>query len=137
MRGLLINFVAFVEAIATFSMASLQRVARFPLWILFIAVQLLDMFWSIFVLLGIEKVRIVPGITATDPRAIVQSWPLARKSDPNNKGVRENKNLGQLGVLGFGFFQDGDVGVGVLPRCEEILSGRSRVQLSPSAPAFL
>jgi len=30
-------------------------------------VQLLDVFWSIFVLLGIEKVRIVPGITATNP----------------------------------------------------------------------
>ena len=38
-----------------------------PLWVLFIAVQLLDVFWSIFVLLGIEKVRIVPGITATNP----------------------------------------------------------------------
>jgi hypothetical protein len=38
-----------------------------PLWILFLAVQLVDIFWSIFVLLGIEKVRIVPGITATNP----------------------------------------------------------------------
>jgi hypothetical protein len=38
-----------------------------PLWTLFLAVQLLDVFWSIFVLLGIEKVRIVPGITATNP----------------------------------------------------------------------
>jgi hypothetical protein len=38
-----------------------------PLWVLFIAVQLLDVFWSIFVLLGIEKVRIVPGITKTNP----------------------------------------------------------------------
>jgi hypothetical protein len=38
-----------------------------PLWVLFIAVQLLDVFWSFFVLLGIEKVRIVPGITATNP----------------------------------------------------------------------
>ena len=38
-----------------------------PLWILFVAVQLLDVFWSIFVLLGIEKVRIAPGITATNP----------------------------------------------------------------------
>ena len=31
------------------------------LWVLFIAVQVLDVFWSIFVLLGIEKVRIIPG----------------------------------------------------------------------------
>src|ERR1700716_4465167 len=38
-----------------------------PLWVLFIAVQLLDVFWSFFVLLGIEKVRIVPGITASNP----------------------------------------------------------------------
>src|ERR1700681_2898403 len=38
-----------------------------PLWVLFVAVQLLDVFWSIFVLLGIEKVRIVPGITRTNP----------------------------------------------------------------------
>ena len=38
-----------------------------PLWVLFFAVQLLDVFWSIFVLLGIEKVRIVPGITRTNP----------------------------------------------------------------------
>jgi membrane-bound metal-dependent hydrolase YbcI (DUF457 family) len=38
-----------------------------PLWVLFIAVQLLDIFWGIFVLLDIEKVRIVPGITATNP----------------------------------------------------------------------
>lgn len=38
-----------------------------PLSVLFVAVQLLDVFWSIFVLLGIEKVRIVPGITKTNP----------------------------------------------------------------------
>jgi hypothetical protein len=33
---------------------------------LFVAVQLLDVGWSILVLLGIEKVRIVPGITASN-----------------------------------------------------------------------
>ncbi|MGD8560390.1 MAG: hypothetical protein PVG89_17385 [Gammaproteobacteria bacterium] len=38
-----------------------------PLWLLFLAVQIVDVFWAIFVLLGIEKVRIVPGITATNP----------------------------------------------------------------------
>ena len=38
-----------------------------PLWLLFLAVQLVDVFWAIFVLLDIEKVRIVPGITATNP----------------------------------------------------------------------
>jgi len=40
---------------------------RVPLWIFFVAVQFLDVLWAIFVLLGIEKVRIVPGITATNP----------------------------------------------------------------------
>ena len=38
-----------------------------PLWVLFIAVQLLDVAWAPFVLVGIEKVRIVPGITASNP----------------------------------------------------------------------
>jgi len=37
-----------------------------PLWLLFVAVQLLDVLWAIFVLLGIEKVRIVPGFTETN-----------------------------------------------------------------------
>jgi membrane-bound metal-dependent hydrolase YbcI (DUF457 family) len=40
---------------------------RIPLWVLFLAVQWLDVLWAPFVLLGIEKVRIVPGITATNP----------------------------------------------------------------------
>jgi hypothetical protein len=40
---------------------------KIPLWVLFIAVQLLDFLWAPFVLLGIEKARIVPGITATSP----------------------------------------------------------------------
>ena len=38
-----------------------------PLWLLFLAVQFLDVLWAPFVLLGIEKVRIVPGFTATNP----------------------------------------------------------------------
>ncbi len=45
-----------------------KRVApTIPLWTLFIAVQLLDVVWAPFILLGIEKVRIVPGITASNP----------------------------------------------------------------------
>ena len=40
---------------------------RLPLWVLFLAVQLLDVGWAVLVFLGIEKVRIVPGITATNP----------------------------------------------------------------------
>jgi hypothetical protein len=45
-----------------------QRMNRHvPLWVLFIAVQLLDVFWAPFILVGIENVRIVPGITASNP----------------------------------------------------------------------
>ena len=40
---------------------------RIPLWLLFIAVQFVDVMWAIFVLLGIERVRIVPGFTASNP----------------------------------------------------------------------
>src|SRR5450631_3127893 len=38
-----------------------------PLLLLFIAVQLVDVAWAVLVLLGVEKVRIVPGITASNP----------------------------------------------------------------------
>ena len=38
-----------------------------PLWLLFIAVQLVDIGWALLVLLGVERVRIVPGITASNP----------------------------------------------------------------------
>ncbi len=36
---------------------------RIPLWVLFVAVQWLDVVWSILVMTGIEKVKIVPGFT--------------------------------------------------------------------------
>jgi hypothetical protein len=49
---------------ASFLAKSLQK--TIPLWLLFIAVQLVDILWAIFVLLGIEKIRIVPGITASN-----------------------------------------------------------------------
>jgi hypothetical protein len=49
----------------SFAAKALKR--SIPLWILFLAVQLVDVFWAIFVILGIEKVHIVPGITATNP----------------------------------------------------------------------
>ena len=38
-----------------------------PLGLLFVAVQLVDIAWAMLVLLGIEKLRIVPGITASNP----------------------------------------------------------------------
>src|SRR5258706_14514485 len=34
-----------------------------PLWLLFLAVQWLDVIWSVLVMLGIEKLRIVKGFT--------------------------------------------------------------------------
>jgi uncharacterized membrane-anchored protein YitT (DUF2179 family) len=49
------------------SFAAKRADRTIPLWVLFIAVQFLDVLWAPFVLLGIEKVRIVPGITATNP----------------------------------------------------------------------
>lgn len=38
-----------------------------PLWLLFVAAQLVDIAWAVLVLGGIEKFRIVPGITAANP----------------------------------------------------------------------
>jgi hypothetical protein len=40
---------------------------RLPLWLLFLAVQIVDVAWALFILLGVEKARIVPGITASNP----------------------------------------------------------------------
>jgi hypothetical protein len=48
------------------SFAGKAAESRIPLWVLFLAVQWIDVLWGIFVLLGIEKVRIVPGITASN-----------------------------------------------------------------------
>ena len=49
------------------SFAAKKITPTVPLWVLFIAVQLLDVAWAPLVLAGIEKVRIVPGITASNP----------------------------------------------------------------------
>ena len=49
------------------SFATKKVDASIPLWVLFLAVQWLDVIWAPLVLLGIEKVRIVPGFTATNP----------------------------------------------------------------------
>ncbi|HLW52062.1 MAG TPA: hypothetical protein VKW06_04390 [Candidatus Angelobacter sp.] len=51
----------------SFAAKALDKDQRVPLWILFLAVQFVDVLWAIFVLLGVEKVRIVPGITASSP----------------------------------------------------------------------
>jgi hypothetical protein len=49
----------------SFVLKSIDR--KIPLWMLFVAVQFVDVLWSVFVIVGIEKVRIVPGITASNP----------------------------------------------------------------------
>lgn len=43
-----------------------SRDKTIPLWILFIAVQFVDVLWAIFVLAGIEKVRIIPNYTKSN-----------------------------------------------------------------------
>jgi hypothetical protein len=52
-----------------YSVAFAARTERnkIPLWVLFVAVQLLDLLWAPFVFLGLKKVRIVLGIPATSP----------------------------------------------------------------------
>jgi hypothetical protein len=45
------------------SFAARRLRGRVPLWVWFIAVQWMDVVWSVLVLLGIEKLRIVPGFT--------------------------------------------------------------------------
>lgn len=49
------------------SFAAKKSAPELPLWLLFLAVQWLDVMWAPLVLLGIEKVRIVPGFTKTNP----------------------------------------------------------------------
>jgi hypothetical protein len=49
------------------SFAGKKPAPRLSLGILFLAVQLLDILFAVFVLLGIEKLRIVPGFTAYNP----------------------------------------------------------------------
>src|SRR5476649_2652838 len=45
------------------SFAAKPAESRVPLWVWFIAVQWLDVIWSVLVLMGIEKLRIVPCYT--------------------------------------------------------------------------
>ncbi|HZS39841.1 MAG TPA: hypothetical protein VFF06_23570 [Polyangia bacterium] len=46
---------------------ALQRARpSLPLWVLFIAVQAVDVLWGVFVLAGVEHVRIVPGFSESN-----------------------------------------------------------------------
>lgn len=42
-------------------------VRRVPLWVYFIAVQFMDVVWSALILMGVEKVRVVPGLMPGSP----------------------------------------------------------------------
>ncbi len=43
--------------------AAKAAVRRIPLWVLFVAVQWMDVCWAALVLLGVEKMRVIPGFT--------------------------------------------------------------------------
>ncbi len=49
------------------ALAAPRVVTSVPLWMLFFAVQFIDVVWSVLILAGIEQVRIVPGFTAMSP----------------------------------------------------------------------
>ncbi|HEV7670507.1 MAG TPA: hypothetical protein VGS22_18465 [Thermoanaerobaculia bacterium] len=49
------------------SFAAKRMDRTIPLWVLFLATQFLDILWAPCILLGIEKVRIAPGTTASNP----------------------------------------------------------------------
>jgi len=49
------------------SLAARRSTVDLPLWVWFIAVQWLDLGFTTFVLFGVEKVRIVPGFTESNP----------------------------------------------------------------------
>jgi hypothetical protein len=46
---------------------ALRQSGGVPLWVLFLAAQFVDVLWSIFIMTGVEEVRIVPGFTASSP----------------------------------------------------------------------
>ncbi|WP_443747224.1 hypothetical protein [Asticcacaulis solisilvae] len=49
------------------SFAAKPATGQVPLWVLFIAVQWLDFWWSVFILTGVEHARITPGFTEASP----------------------------------------------------------------------
>jgi membrane-bound metal-dependent hydrolase YbcI (DUF457 family) len=76
-----------------------------PLWVLLLAVQLIDVIWALLVLAGIEHLAMVPGITRASPLDLVYvpythslvaalgwsllaSWLWYRLKGPGRGGVR-------------------------------------------------
>jgi hypothetical protein len=46
---------------------ALRRTGGVPLWVLFLAAQFVDVVWSVLVIAGVEKVRLIEGFTAASP----------------------------------------------------------------------
>ncbi len=46
---------------------ALRRKAGIPLWVLFLAVQFVDVLWAVLVMAGVEGVRLIEGFTASSP----------------------------------------------------------------------
>lgn len=44
-----------------------KLVKTVPLWVLFLSVQFVDLLWSVFIMLGIERVDVIPGFTEMSP----------------------------------------------------------------------
>ncbi|MFL6664337.1 MAG: hypothetical protein ACJ8G7_19360 [Rhizobacter sp.] len=49
------------------SLAARRIAPQVPLWALLLAAQAVDVAWAVFILTGVEAVRIVPGHTAVNP----------------------------------------------------------------------
>jgi hypothetical protein len=49
------------------SLVAKRAAPQLPLWALLLAAQLVDVAWAVFILNGVEEVRIVPGHTAANP----------------------------------------------------------------------
>src|SRR5690606_39524272 len=73
------------------SYAGKSRARSVPLWHLFVAVQFLDILWGLFVLVGVEHVRIVPGITAASPLDLYHN-PYAHSLVGDRKSTRLNSS---------------------------------------------
>jgi hypothetical protein len=46
---------------------ALRRFGGVPLWVLFLAAQFVDVLWSILIIAGVEKMRLVEGFTESSP----------------------------------------------------------------------
>jgi hypothetical protein len=71
---------------------------RVPLWHLFVAVQWLDVVWAPLVLLGVEKVRIVPGFTATNPLDLYSSSRSPLRSPKDAVGTPHPRSMRPEGI---------------------------------------